>query len=176
MSSSLFLAQLSFQPSPPTLWNLKRHVTDGRVQKRPAGMGFAPVLQPSPSLGVKLIWWKVKSRFWVTSKFALLPHISQMEDFLHTVIMFTNQSTIWNINQVPWGGGGMGVQMHVSRKFFLYVAGISPPGEAANCRNVYLKHAETYSNEQTIFEKLSDLWRWIMLYTCKFSKEMYHLN
>jgi hypothetical protein len=49
--------------------------------------------------------------------------------------------------------------MHVSRKFFLYVAGISPPGEAANCRNVYLKHAETYSNEQTIFEKLSDLWR-----------------
>lgn len=152
MSSSLFLAQLSFQPSPPTLWNLKRHVTDGRVQKRPAGMGFAPVLQPSPSLGVKLIWWKVKSRFWVTSKFALLPHISQMEDFLHTVIMFTNQSTIWNIKPSSLGG------------------------EAANCRNVYLKHAETYSNEQTIFEKLSDLWRWIMLYTCKFSKEMYHLN
>lgn len=30
-----------------------------------------PVLQPSPSLGVKLMWWKVKSRFWVP--FALLP-------------------------------------------------------------------------------------------------------
>lgn len=34
-----------------------------------------------------------------------------------------------------------------------------PSREAANCRNVYLKHAETYSNEQTIFEKLNDLWR-----------------
>lgn len=33
------------------------------------------------------------------------------------------------------------------------------PRKAANCRNVCLKHAETYSNEQTIFENLSDLWR-----------------
>lgn len=129
MSSSLFLAQLSFQPSPPTLWNLKRHVTDGRVQKRPAGMGFAPVLQPSPSLGVKLIWWKVKSRFWVTSKFALLPHISQMEDFLHTVIMFTNQSTIWNIKPSSLGGEVWGCKCMYQENSFCMWQGFPPLGK-----------------------------------------------
>lgn len=44
---------------------------------------------------------------------------------------------------------------------FLYVAGIPPPlWEAADCRNVYLKHVQTYSNEQTIFEKSNDSRGW----------------
>lgn len=95
------------------------------------GRPLQPVLQPSPSLGVKLMWWKVKSRFWVT--FALLPHISQTEGFLYSAMMVTNQYPVWNVKPSSlWERGGgravWGVQMHVS-KIFPYVAGISPPGK-----------------------------------------------
>lgn len=87
-----------------------------------------------------------------------------MEDSLHTVIMLPIRLLSEMLNQVPlkresFRGGGANART----KKIPSVCGVCgrdfPPWEAANCRNVYLKHAETYSNEQTIFEKLSDLWK-----------------
>lgn len=148
------------------------------MQKRPAIMACAPVLQPSPSLGVKLIWWKVKSTFWVTSIFALLPHISQWK--ISCTLQWCLPISILSemSNPVPFKRGKEGVCVCVwgcvymyQENVFLYGAGISPPlGKLQTVGmciwNMY-KHI-AMSKQYLKNQMIHGVGR--MLYICKFKK------
>lgn len=131
MSPFLFLAQLSFQPSPPTLSNLKSPVTDDRMQKRPAGIGFCNLCC---SLRPPWVWSWCGEKLRVGFEWHLLCFLTSARRKVSYTLqwMVTNQYPIWNVKPSSlWergGGGGLygGVQMHVSKNF-PYVAGISPP-------------------------------------------------
>lgn len=75
VSPFLFLAQLRFDPSPPTLLSLNSTIRDDRTQERRSSHLHCSAHPPHPALNVKLIRWELEVVFEVSSEFVLLPAV-----------------------------------------------------------------------------------------------------